>query len=145
MSGFLAQSSCEGRRPSRLKIHRYNSRPHLVSRLLSERNVARFVVAPDGFGKTSVVLEYAETIFHFEHVFWIDARNPRFLRDLDKGIFAEALLEMDSTSFLVVIEDVPRLDYYRSQILSKEIALLLDRGCEVIVTCTPGCDAFGCH
>lgn len=37
--------------------------------MMLDRTVARFIVAPQGFGKTSLVCEYAESIFGFDNVF----------------------------------------------------------------------------
>lgn len=142
MPSFLAKSSCNGRRPSHLSAQRHFDRPDLITRLLRERHVARFLVAPDGFGKTSLVAEYADTVFSFEHTFWINGRSPCFLRDLDRGIIASTLTQMESTSFLVVVEDVPPLDAARATALSDAFDELLEHGCEVVATCTPACDAL---
>ena len=54
MSEFLEASACKGRRPDRVAIRRLVPRPDLIARLLRERHVARFLVAPDGFGKTTL-------------------------------------------------------------------------------------------
>lgn len=34
-------------------------------------------------------------MFQFEHVFWLRGSSPCFLRDLDAGVLAEAVLEAD--------------------------------------------------
>lgn len=145
MSDFLTRAACRGRRPQHLDVRRHVPRPHLIARLLRERHVARFVVAPDGFGKTRLALEYADTVFSFEHVFWIDGKSPCFLRDLDDGRIASTLGSADADPFLVVLEDVPPLDPDRVELLALEMDCVLDRGCEVLVTCVPTCDAFDCH
>lgn len=145
MPEFLKKASCRGRRPLHLSSRRQIPRPDLIAKLLRERHVARFVVAPDGFGKTGLALEYAETMFSFEHVFWIDGTSPCFLRDLDRGVIASTLLEDDPEPFLAVIDDVPLLDQERVEQLSDEMDRLLDRDCEVLVACMPSHDAFACH
>ena len=86
MTGFLKQSSCKGHRPNHLASRRHYPRPDLIARLLRERHVARFLVAPEGFGKTGLAMEYADVVFSFDHVFWINGKSPCFLRDLDRGI-----------------------------------------------------------
>ena len=60
--GYLENAACNGRRPKKIGPQRIYSRPRLVKRLVTERDVARFVVAPSGFGKTSLGLEYAAFI-----------------------------------------------------------------------------------
>ena len=143
MPNFLTTAACNGSRPRRVKpIDSQVSRPALIARLMRERHVPRFLVAPTGFGKTAVALEYAETVFRFDNVFWIDGTSPCFLRDLDKGILASALLTLEPEPFLVVMEDVPLLDAARYAMLSQAIESLLDHECEVLLTCTPPCDAF---
>ena len=143
MTGFLEQSACKGRRPNHLASRRHYPRPDLIARLLRERHVARFLVAPEGFGKSGLAMEYSDTVFSFEHVFWINGRSPCFLRDLDRGIIVSSLTMADEEPFLVVVEDVPPLDAARAASLSAAFDDLLGRGCEVLATCTPSCDAYG--
>lgn len=145
MPEYLKKASCRGRCPLHLASRRQIPRPDLIAKLLRERHVARFITAPDGFGKTGLALQYADTVFSFEHVFWIDGKSPCFLRDLDRGIIARTLLEDDGEQFLAVIDDVPPLDPERVELLSDEMDRMLDRDCEVLVTCTPSRDAFACH
>lgn len=145
MPEFLKKAPCRGRRPLHLASRRQIPRPDLIAKLLRERHVARFIVAPDGFGKTGLAMEYADTVFSFEHVAWLDGRSPCFLRDLDRGAIARTLLADDPQPFLAVVDDVPLLDPERAELLSDELDLLLDRDCEVMVTCMPSRDAFARH
>lgn len=118
------------------------SRPDLVSRLMRERQVARFLVAPPGYGKTFLALEYAQVVFEFNRVMWIDARSPCFLRDLDKGTLCADVMKRDPAMSLVVFDDVPRLGTERADLLSLAIDALLEEGAEVMVLCHPSSDAF---
>lgn len=145
MPDFLKNTACRGHRPHHLVVQRHFPRPALIAKLLRERHVARFIVAPDGYGKTGLALEYADIIFKLEHVFWVDGKSPCFLRDLDDALIARTLLREDAHPFLLIIEDVPPLDSERVERLSQEMDQVLARGCEVLVTCTPTCDAFDCH
>ena len=69
--------------------------------------------------------------------------SPCFLRDLDRGIISSSLTAADASSFLAVVEDVPPLDATRAAALSGVFDELLGRGCEVLATCAPSCDAYG--
>lgn len=142
MTSFLSKAACNGRRPSHLASRHHYQRPDLIARLLRERHVARFLVAPGGFGKTGLAMEYADTVFSFEHVFWINGHSPCFLRDLDGGIIASTLTSLDDHPFLVVLEDIPPLGTVRAAALSGVLDSLLDRGCEVVATCLPSCDSY---
>ena len=82
MRGYLKNAACNGRRPKKVGPQRLYSRPRLVNRLVSERSVARFVIAPSGFGKTSLGLAYASSIFGFRGVHWVDCQSPSFLREV---------------------------------------------------------------
>ena len=53
-------------------------RSALVSRLLADRRAARVLCAPDGIGKTALACEYAEVMFGFQHVYWINGLSPCF-------------------------------------------------------------------
>ncbi len=142
MPEFLEAAACRGRRPERVAAQRRFFRPDLIAKLLRERHVARFLVAPDGFGKSSLACEYADTVFSFEHVFWINGKSPCFLRDLDRGDIAARLRGLDSAPFLAVFEDVPRLDAERAACFSHAVDDLLDAGEEVLATCVPTSDAY---
>ncbi len=142
ISGFISKAACRGYRPSKHVSHKGRQRPHLIARLTRERSTARFIVAPDGYGKTSVALDYAETMFSWLHVFWLNAKSPCFIRDLDGGGFAAAIREVDPEARLVIVDDLPLLDEVRAQKLSAEIDTLLAYHCEVLLSCTPSCDVF---
>ena len=145
MSRFIEAAACRGRRPSDLVARVQHARSELIARLLKERRVARFLVAPDGFGKTSLAYAYAEVVFSFEHVFWINARSPCFLRDLDAGSMADDIGRFDGAPSLVIYEDLPRLAPDRAAVFSGLVDTLLERGYEVLVTCAPSCDVYGKH
>lgn len=142
-SGFISRAACHGRRPSQFSSLVAHKRPALVAKLAKNRNVARFIVAPSGYGKSALVVEYAETMHSWSHVFWFNAQSPCFVRDLDAGVLADSLLSLDADAGLVVFDDIPLFDPERQESLSSEIDKLLERGCEVIVTCVPTCNVAG--
>lgn len=142
-SGYIIKAACRGYRPRRYASYKEHRRPHLISRLAKDRTVARFIVAPAGYGKTGLVIEYAETMFAWTHVFCLNAKSPCFIRDLDDGDLARECLATDGEAKLVIIEDLPQLGAERARHLSCEIDALIDRGCEVVVTCAPSCDLLG--
>ncbi len=139
---FISRSACSNRRPSLKLPHHARDRPHLISKLLKERAVARFIIAPFGYGKTCLADEYAETIHYWAHVFWINCQSPCFLRDLDSGIIFESCIAADQELALVVFEDLPELNEERSETFSSLIDSLLDKECEVVTTCIPSHDRF---
>ncbi len=142
MSIFLKGCACEGRRPRTFANRSCYPRPSLIARLLYDRQVSRFVVAPDGFGKSSLAFLYAQTVFNFEHVFWVNAQSPCFLRDLDLGILAQDVLLSDKQAALVVFDALPALSSERASMFSAQIDAFLKSNCEVIVTCVPSHDCF---
>lgn len=141
-SAFIPKSACRGYRPGKFSSYRGHQRPHLIARLVKERSIARFIVAPPGYGKTSLVVDYAETMFSWAHSFWVPAQSPCFVRDLDEGGMAAMCFECDADVKLVVFDDVPQLDAQRAQAFSDEIDAFLERGCEVVVICSPACDLY---
>lgn len=143
MSAFLKAAFCNGQRPEGVLPVRHVPRPELAARMLRSRSVARFIVAPDGFGKTAVAAEYAETVFGFKRIFWVDCRSPCFLRDLDAGVIADAMASIGPTSHLAVFDDLPPLDPARAERFAALADELLAEEVEVVVTCPPSSDAFG--
>lgn len=144
MNCYLKASLCFGAAPGYLEQLSVTSRPHLITRLLQERNVARFIVAPVGFGKTALVYDYCKTVFSFKTLAWLDCANPRFLRDLDNNDLLEFLSDESFAMKLVVFEDIPLLDEDRQRAFSQCIDVCIDKHIEVIVTCVPSNDAYGC-
>ncbi len=131
-----------GRRPFIYAGYTGYQRSDLIARLLRERLVARFIVAPTGYGKTSLLIDYAETVFSWTHVFWINGKSPCFLRDLDEGDIAGTCKACDQHVRLVIFDDVPALDPTRAQLFSQQIDKLLSMKCEVVVACTPRSDSL---
>lgn len=142
MASFIEACKCNGVRPAGIVGHRFTSRPNIVGRLLRDRRVARFIVAPAGYGKSTTAYEYASIMFGFKGTFWIDCTSPCFLRDLDAGTLAASLSRCDAAARLIVCEDVPCLDTQRAAAFSSLLDEMLARDAEVIVTCAPSADTF---
>lgn len=142
MSSFIEGCNCRGLRPKGVVGHKHYSRPSLIATLLGDRKVARFIVAPNGFGKSNIAFEYAQIIFDFKHVFWIRGGSPCFLRDLDSSDILMQILDADKDATLVIFDDIPFLDADRARSFSALIDDLLERNIEVIATCIPSLDSF---
>ena len=142
MRSFLLDSACNGSRPKVPGPTKHFSRPRLMTCLMAERGVARFLVAPAGYGKSMLALEYAESIFEFRNVYWVRCQSPCFLRDLDGGVISLTLQGAGSQGCLAVFEDVPYLDDERARAFAEDIDALLSSGWEVLVSTTPACDVL---
>lgn len=134
---------CKGRQPQGVVAKKRIARPEAVGLLLKDRSVPRFLVAPDGYGKTHVAFEYACIVFAFKHVAWVRCGSPCFVRDLDAGVLERELAAADPDCGLVVFDELPILDAKRSDTLSDVIDGLISAGREVLVACSPSADAFG--
>lgn len=145
MSDYLSLSACNGFSPRSLPLKGGVSRPALIARLLRERHVPRYIVAPSGYGKTMLAHQYADTVFSYRNVFWLDCASPCFLRDLDAGIIAERLVSERAREMLVVFDAVPFLDPQRTVLFCDEVDAILDGGGEVLIDCLPSCDSFFAH
>lgn len=142
MPTFIENSNCRGVRPSGIVGIKHNLRPNLTARLLNDRHCARCIVAPGGYGKSSLAYEYAQIVFEFKHVFWIRCESPCFIRDLDKGNLAESIFACDDQAKLVVCDDVPQLDPDRTKIFCEFVSKILSNDCEMVVCCTPSNDTI---
>lgn len=142
MATFMESCRCKGARPQGVVAQRSITRPDLAGRLLHDRHVARFLIAPEGYGKSTAAFEYASIVFGFEHMFWIRCASPCFLRDLDSGVLFSALCASDPEAALVVCDDVPVLDDERAAAFNDFIDAVLAQGCEIIVTASPAADTF---
>lgn len=139
---FIEKSNCHGIRPVGIIDSNHISRPGMISKLLRERSIARYIVAPKGYGKSTLAYEYAHIVFSFEHVFWIRCTSPCFLRDLDAGDMYESICRSDPDVSLVVFDDVPILNESREELFNRIIESLLGDDCEVISICAPTADSF---
>ncbi len=145
MPTFLSNCACEGIRPSGIVKTHYDSRPHVIGKLLKDRHIVRFLKAPNGFGKSTVAFEYASMMFSFKHVFWIKCDSPYFLRDLDANTMLSTLFELDGEVALVVFDDLPALNPERAHLFSELLDGLIERGCEVLTIVVPSFDLVSMH
>ncbi|MDO5329680.1 MAG: BTAD domain-containing putative transcriptional regulator [Coriobacteriia bacterium] len=141
MSNFVERSACRGAHPKSVDLKNKYVRDELISRLMEDRAVLRIVRAPNGFGKTTLIGQYADVVFSFEDVYWLNCQSPCFIRDLDSGYLNENIEEAS----LVVLDEMPHLDSERTNKLSKFIDLLLKQNIEVILTVTPINDTISEH
>ena len=142
MQKFLEQAALRGCRPRHLPSLRTFQRLHITTKLLGERSVARFIVAPTGFGKTVAALDYAAEAFSFEHVMWIRGDSPAFICELPKGTLAAQIRGVEPDCGLVVFEDILPMEEGMADLFVQAVDELLDSGCEVLVTCTPTADRY---
>lgn len=143
MADYLSRCACSGRKPTRIKTSSYYPRNNLISRLIKYRHLIRMVIAPTTFGKTSLTFEYAEEMFSFNHVYWLDGTSPCFLRDLDDGSLALSVARhiRDEPSLLIV-ENLPYLHDERARAFLDLLNGALVLGWEIILTMVPGVDVF---
>lgn len=117
----------------------YERRRPLLS-MMADRKSLRVLCAPPLFGKSVLAYQYAHIMFAPESILWIDASNPRFLRDIDSqdahGLMHTIFgaLTQGNTCDLLVFDDVPNLKGHRSDCFITAIEMLLSSGCEVVVT-----------
>lgn len=112
-------------------------RPCITSKLLQDRKILRAIIAPVGYGKTSIIFNYLRTVYSFKKSFVIDCSYPSFLRDLDNDVIDANINSIESSTNIVIFDDLPELDDVRTLIFSKTINKLLDSDIEVIITAQP--------
>ncbi|NTU88435.1 MAG: hypothetical protein HGA54_00790 [Actinobacteria bacterium] len=117
-------------------------RNKLVSCMLRDRSVVRMVCAPRGFGKTTLALEYARSVFKDNDVMWVSGKKPSFICDLDTDTFQMCSGKLRGSAKLVIIDDLPALDEIRASVFSTAIDQLLHEGYEVVVLSTPANDSL---
>lgn len=105
-----------------------------------QRDVPRVIVAPPTFGKSHVALDYAQTVFGFESVHWMDCSSPCFLRDLDARIIAQFFFDIPDAPSLVVFESLPCLDLKRQTLFAQVVQDLVGASIEVLCTAVPASD-----
>lgn len=143
MTNFIRDAACKGHQPQGAIPLRHNPRPHLVNQLLAERHLPRFLVAPAGFGKKTLMAEYADVVFSFEHVSWVNGGSPCFLRDLDAGTIDSDLHRFDGGLRLAVFQDVPVMDEQRAEAFGRLVNALAAAEVEVLCSLAPSADLYG--
>ncbi len=113
-------------------------RRSLLASMVAGRKSIRFLLAPDGYGKSSLALAYAKLAFGLKSFWWVDAQDPRFLLDLDFAGTSKAneLTKIASKQFpsLMVFDAVPALSKDRENSFSEILMHLVSLGWEVLVT-----------
>lgn len=137
MANFVVNSACNGRKPRQLMGSTPFYRDDLLARMMHDRSRVRYLLAPDGFGKTMLAGSYAQLMHDYQGVFWISGKNPCFLRDLDASTLLPELLEHVEEGGLVVLDDLPAMSRERCRKVWSLCHGLLDKGCEVVACATP--------
>lgn len=133
MNNYIFQATEESPHLSSLANSNLWNRNRLVVHLLSRREAVRVLYAPALYGKTVLALQYAQTVFDFDHVAWIDAQDPRFVCDLDNSAIVDKLMGCHPLK-LVVIDGVDDLSPDRLDALCSLVSLLGVAECEVLLT-----------
>ncbi len=115
-------------------------RRSLLASMVAGRKSLRFLLAPDGYGKTSLALTYAKLAFGLKSFWWVDSTDPRFMLDLDsyasgKSNELERLASSRMPS-LMVFDDVPKLSRERESALMDFLSSVIAKGWEVVLTST---------
>lgn len=112
-------------------------RKRLLSQMMSSRNSVRILCAPALFGKSVLALQYAKIVFAAQSTIWVDAHDPRFLRDLDSGVMLQSLFSVvddGSACELFVFDDAPCLSTERQDLFVRLLISLCSLGYETVIT-----------
>lgn len=112
-------------------------RKRLLSQMMSSRNSVRILCAPALFGKSVLALQYAKIVFAAQSTIWVDAHDPRFLRDLDSGVMLQSLfsvVEDGPACELFVFDDAPHLSTERQDLFVRLLISLRSLGYETVIT-----------
>ncbi len=112
----------------------------LLASMVAGRRSLRFLLAPNGYGKTSLALTYAKLAFGLKSFWWVDSQDPRFMLDLDSCAAQRSneLGEFVSSHApsLLVFDDVPNLADERERAFMDLLADASSKGWELVVTST---------
>lgn len=151
MKKYLCSSVCHGGDSalsqtgySKLDLEMVDS--GLLSLIKDSRGAPCFICAPHGFGCTTVMHAYVQSIQSYRPVFWFDGANLLFLQGLECGalpiyLFKQTELMKDELPILV-IDNLPLLDELSATKLSDCIDTLIECNWEVLVGTTPAHDCF---
>lgn len=144
MRSYFSSAACNGHRPAHVSssLGSYISRPRLLSKMLQNRNALRLIKAPQYFGKTMLVHDYATQVRSYARTYWFQAQSPCFLRDIDSGELCSRMSEDLAQTSLVIFDDVPLMSEERTSSFCEIIDLLLKDGHEVIVSTHPFADVY---
>lgn len=117
-------------------------RQHLISKMLSNRNVPRILSAPGGFGKTTLAMEYARQVFDGVGMLYMDASDPSFICNIDSAVFPKIPTNFEGPLRLLIIDDLPFLDETRRRVFMDALDVVIRNDIEVIVTTIPSNDVF---
>lgn len=142
MTNFIYESACRGVKPKQVELSNKTIREDLISKMMSQRNVLRFIEAPNGYGKSELAAHYADLVFSFDNVFWINCISPCFIRDLDSLDIASEIIQIDPDCNLVVFDNFINLEEERNIKFNNIVDKMIEYGIEVVVIATPFNDSF---
>ena len=99
--------------------------------LFENRRVPRFVCAPDGYGKTTLCVQYAHLNYSGAESVFVSSSDARFLRDLDSEALLPYLCKLPGLK-MVLFDNVYLLNEDRARLFYSLIDSLCGRGVEVV-------------
>lgn len=112
-------------------------RTEILNRLVRERENIRYLIAPSGYGKTTVAVQYVKMMFPKRMIFWCDCSSPCFLRDLLTGDFADHFETALEFVPIAIFDNLPHLDSAGWKMFNELCKTVQLQGSEVLVLSTP--------
>ncbi len=112
-------------------------RKKLLVHMMSDRKAIRVLHAPALFGKTAAAFQYAKVVFDNTHVLWVDAGDPRFIRDIDSDQLLSVIhdeLAINGEIKLFVFDGLPHLTQPREDTFCRVLHALHESEAEIIIT-----------
>lgn len=112
-------------------------RSTLLSKLVQERRRPRLLVAPSGYGKTTVCSQYVKMMFSDSTVFWCDCSSPCFFRDLQNSEMLNHFSNQANGAAICVFDNVPKLVGEDLCEFEQIVETISESSVEILITTAP--------
>lgn len=131
---YVRRSYFKNSRPQNLLPRIPVRREKLLKKMLRNKGAIKYIYAPSGYGKSSLVFDYIDFNHNWQNVFWFNCQSACFKRDVASDELFQLIMQVCDTPNVVVFDDLIDLKGKTKASFTKIVQELIDIDCDIVIT-----------